>query len=125
METIVIQEPDESVRDVLKLAFEAEGFNVYALDRCGPRLLSLIRKANPSLVLLDFRISGEECIKMLRIIKQSFARLPVIAMSCNNKIKHIYHNLGFDGYLEKPFDLNMLSQVAWGCLHNNNKTADQ
>ena len=125
METIVIQEPDESVRDVLKLAFEAEGFNVYTLDSCGPRLLSLIRKTNPSLVLLDFRISGEECIKMFRIIKQSFPRLPVIAMSCNNKIKHIYHNLGFDGYLEKPFDLNMLSQVAWGCLHNNNKTADQ
>jgi len=35
----------------------------------------------------------------------------VIAMSCNNNINTVALASGFDGYLEKPFDFDLLYRV--------------
>lgn len=112
METIIIQEPDSSIREVLKLALEAEDFNVLARSKCEDRLLTLIQISRASLVILDFLITGEECIKMGQMIKAAHPNLPVLVMSCNSNIKDIYRSYGFDDYIEKPFDLDVLCQTV-------------
>jgi len=111
METIVIQETDQDVLEVLYAALELEGFNVYALPGYERDYLEVIDKARPHVVILDFCMSGEECKILCREIKIRYPHLPVVAMSCNSNINEIYDRHGFDDYLEKPFDLDNLYRV--------------
>ena len=111
METIVIQDTDQDVLEVLYAALEIEGFNVYALPGYEPDYLQVIDKARPHVVMLDFRLNGEECKALCREIKARYPHLPVVAMSCNSNINEVYDRHGFDDYLEKPFDLDNLYRV--------------
>jgi DNA-binding NtrC family response regulator len=108
METVVIQETDKDVLEVLYAALELEGFNVYALLEADSDFLHLIDKARPHVVMLDFRFSGEEARHVCLEIKKRYPHLPVLALSCNSNINEIYSKAGFDDYITKPFDLDQL-----------------
>jgi DNA-binding response OmpR family regulator len=111
METIVIQDTDQDILDILYFALKAEGFQVYALNDTGPEFLELIEKAKPHVVALDYRLSGEDCTRLCREIKQRYPHLPVLALSCNTNINEVYSQFGFDGYIPKPFDLDLLYRI--------------
>ena len=111
MKTIVIQETDKDILEVLYAALELEGFNVYALGEADEDFLEVIDKARPHVVMLDFRLSGEECKEVCQQIKKRYPHLPVLALSCNSNINDLYSKAGFDGYIEKPFDLDQLYHI--------------
>jgi DNA-binding response OmpR family regulator len=111
METIIVQETDKSILEVLTLALEMENFNVYPLQDCEANFIELIEKNRPHVVMLDFRIDGKKCLEILKTIKASYPTLPVIAMSCNNNINTVALASGFDGYIEKPFDFDLLYKI--------------
>jgi len=111
METIIVQDTDKHVLEVLTLALELENFNVYPLQDCEANFIELIEQQRPHVVMLDFRIDGKKCMEILKMIKASYPTLPVIAMSCNNNINTVAHASGFDGYLEKPFDFDLLYRI--------------
>ena len=111
METIIVQETDKAVLEVLTLALEMENFQVYPLQDCEANFIELIDKIRPHVVMLDFRIEGKKCLEILKKIKANYPALPVIAMSCNNNINTVALASGFDGYLEKPFDFDLLYRV--------------
>jgi len=111
METIIVQDTDKHVLEVLTLALELENFNVYPLQDCEVNFIELIEQHRPHVVMLDFRIDGKKCMEILQTIKKSYPTLPVIAMSCNNNINTVAHAKGFDGYIEKPFDFDLLYRV--------------
>ena len=50
-------------------------------------------------------------MEILKTIKASYPALPVIAMSCNNNINTVALAAGFDGYLEKPFEFDLLYRI--------------
>jgi DNA-binding response OmpR family regulator len=111
METIVIQETDKDILEVLYAALELEGFSVYALGETDEDFLEVIDKARPHVVMLDFRFSGEECKEVCQQIKKRYPHLPVLALSCNSNINELYSKAGFDGYIPKPFDLDQLYSI--------------
>lgn len=111
METIVVQDTDKSVLEVLTLALEMENFNVYPLLDCDADFIEIIEKTRPHVVVLDFRIDGRKCMDILSTIKASYPTLPVIAMSCNSNINSVAFKAGFDGYIEKPFDIELLYRI--------------
>jgi DNA-binding response OmpR family regulator len=111
METIVIQETDQDILEVLYAALELEGFNVYALLEADRDFLQLIDKARPHVVMLDFRFSGEGSKLVCREIKKRYPHLPVLALSCNSNIQSVYGKAGFDDYIAKPFDLDRLYRI--------------
>jgi DNA-binding response OmpR family regulator len=71
METIVLQETDPDVLEVLYAALELGGFQVYALSDCDTGFLTLIDRARPHVVMLDYRLSGEQCIQYCGEIKKT------------------------------------------------------
>jgi DNA-binding response OmpR family regulator len=71
METVVIQETDKDILEVLYAALELEGFSVYALLEADSDFLELIDKARPHVIMLDFRFSGEECMEVARKLKNA------------------------------------------------------
>ena len=111
MQTILIQEADDSIRDVLSLALEAEGFEVILTKNCDQQLLNLVNEIRPALLVLDFILDGSDSISLCQLIKASYPKLPVLAFSCNANIKDSYAGYGFDGYIPKPFDLDLLCSI--------------
>ena len=108
METILVQETDTATLEVLTFALQMEGYRVCGVAEQNENIIDLIRRYHPRLVLLDCWLSHYAGKQVLHWIKAHFPQLPVIAFSCDNQIDEEYHQLGFDGYLKKPFDLDVL-----------------
>lgn len=117
MKTIIVHETDEHILEVLTLALEIENYKVYLVKDCEANFLAIIKQVNPDVVILDYRLDGKKSIEILKTIKGPYQMLPVIAISCNNNINTVAYALGFDGYIEKPFDLDLLYRVLRSHIH--------
>ena len=112
METIIVQDKDKAILDVLTVALEMEGFEVISLSTCDEKIiLDQIEKTRPHVVMLDIRLSDQDCIDVSKLIKKKYPHLPVIALSCNNNVHEDYDKNGFDDYIKKPFDLDLLYKI--------------
>ncbi|MDQ0637831.1 DNA-binding response OmpR family regulator [Pedobacter sp. W3I1] len=111
MYKILIQETEESILEVLTIALEAEGFMVKGMLGVNPGFLNIINDFRPHVVILDFRLRGDDAIEICSTIKKQYPFLPILALSCNSNIHLDYEKNGFDDYISKPFDLNLLYHV--------------
>src|ERR1700710_262781 len=111
METILVHEPDAATFDVVSTALQMEGYRVYSLTDQQENMLEMIGRYHPKLILLDCWVSHYTGKQISHWIKAHFPHLPVIAFSCDNEIADEYRKFGFDGYLKKPFDLQVLYQT--------------
>ncbi|MDO3627632.1 response regulator [Mucilaginibacter sp. BT774] len=121
METILIQETDAATLDVVGTALQRRGFRVYNLTDRRENILEMIQRHHPRLIFLDCWLSHYTGKEIIHWIKAHFPRLPVIAFSCDNRIEQGYRELGFDGYLKKPFDLEALYRVIRKFLSGRRK----
>ncbi|AMR30534.1 hypothetical protein A0256_03400 [Mucilaginibacter sp. PAMC 26640] len=108
MKTIFVQDSDEEILYILTAILEDANYKVYSFEECNKTFFSLISLHKPDLILLDFKLSGLDCIDALREIKTSNSEIPVIAISTNYDIQDLCSQFGFDDYLLKPFDLETL-----------------
>lgn len=96
-------------RDILEIVHEAlsyEHFEVKSVSN-GAEVMPLVAEFNPDLVILDYRVAGENGGEICRQIKSNpeFNDIPVIIFSA-----YINHNdemlaYGCDAIINKPFDL--------------------
>jgi DNA-binding NtrC family response regulator len=86
---IIIQDIDHDIREILRLVLEDNNYKVLALSNC-PDIKDHIAHFNPQVILLNFRITGQDIITSLKEIKALFPQLPVIAKSGNGKIIETY-----------------------------------
>lgn len=110
-ETIIVQETDASVLDILTFALQTEGFDVFPLLDCGEDFMELIEAVRPHVIVLDYKLDGKRSVEICHLIKAKFPHLPVLALSCNSNINEEYDKFGFDGYIPKPFDLDHLYSI--------------
>ena len=111
METIIIQDTNKDILDLLTIALQLEHFNVFTVMEDETNLPDMIANLRPHVIVLDYRLDGKECIRLCREIKDRYPHLPVVAMSCNSNINQVYDQHGFDDYIPKPFDLDNLYNV--------------
>lgn len=121
METILVQETDAATLEVLTVALQMKGYRVCNLADQDENILDMIRRHRPKLVLLDCWLSHYSGKQISHWIKAHFPKLPVIAFSSDNHIDQEYHKLGFDGYLKKPFDLDVLYRAIRKYLSRHRK----
>jgi DNA-binding response OmpR family regulator len=111
MGTIIIQETDKDILEVLTTALKLENFKVFSVLEGSLNMLAMIDKIRPHVVILDYRLEGDDCIRICQEIKARYPHLPVVAMSCNSNINDVYDKHGFDDYIAKPFELDHLYRV--------------
>jgi len=111
MQRILIEETDESVLEVLKIALEEEGFITLGTIGFESGFMEMINDFRPHVVVLDYRLNGEEAARVCQSIKNKYPHLPVLALSCNSNIHLAYDLHGFDDYIKKPFDLKVLYKI--------------
>jgi DNA-binding response OmpR family regulator len=108
---ITIVDDDRDTREMLKLALEAEGYEVGVVSN-GLRLISTLKVDQPDLVLLDIIMSWIDGFDLCRAIKKNpdFKEIPIIFISARAEPEDI--RLGFDcgcvDYFTKPLDLTKL-----------------
>jgi len=84
-----------------------------ACARHGAAALDLVKIHEPAVILLDLRMpimDGWSFVQQYRRVVGVPAR--VVVMSAAGDLPHIAQQLGADGYLRKPFDLNKLRTIV-------------
>src|SRR3982074_3507364 len=104
MQTILVIDDDESLRDTIGVMLEQEGFRaeLAADGRSGyDRALAL----KPDLLLVDLRLPGMSGVEICRQLRASRVKTPIIVLSAvgDEVDKVLLLEIGADDYVVKPF----------------------
>ena len=107
--TILIVEDEHAVARGVQYALQQEGYSV-AFARSGEEGLEFASQQAPDLVILDVRLPGMDGFEMLRRLRASGSKAPVLVLTARDDEvdKVIGLELGADDYLTKPFGLREL-----------------
>jgi len=106
---ILVAEDRPKTADLLGRALGSEGHDV-VLAYDGDRALSMGKNADADLILLDVMLPLMDGFTVLRKLRESRVRTPVIILTARDSKADIVHGLdcGADDYLTKPFELDIL-----------------
>jgi CheY-like chemotaxis protein len=115
---VLVVDDDASIRDMLDMALAGEGYEVVvAID--GAAALDAARRSPPDVVLLDVKmpnVDGAEFVRRYRA--EPGAHAPIVLITATTAAAERAAELGTEGYLGKPFDLEtlleMISRVTSG-----------
>ena len=107
--TILIVEDEHAVARGLEYALQQEGYSV-TLARNGEEALEVAGQQAPDLIILDVRLPGIDGFEVLRRLRASGSKAPVLFLTARDDEvdKVIGLELGADDYLAKPFGLREL-----------------
>jgi two-component system response regulator (stage 0 sporulation protein F) len=105
---VLIVDDEAAIRGLLRMAFEAQGFEVAEADN-GAEALSLHDSFSPAAVVIDLIMPGMEGIETIRRLRSLNATLRIVALSGGG-------SMGFTDYLKYAqqlgADLAMSKPVA-------------
>ncbi len=111
---VLVVEDEKKLALSIKQRLDQAGYIVdCALD--GNEAAKCLEGDEYSILLLDLTLPGKSGIDILRDLKSSRKRLPVIIISANDKTRDRVSclNLGADDFIVKPFDSNeLLARMA-------------
>ena len=113
---VLIVDDDPEIREVVTWLLEDEGLPVEtAAD--GQRALDCATRVRPALIVLDMGLpimSGEEVAHRLRA--HYGEPPPIIVVSADGRAAEKAARIGAQGYLHKPFDIEVLVRLVHGTL---------
>ncbi len=122
MQSILIVEDDEKLRNELEIFLNNNGYKAESL-KVFNNTLNDILNINPDLVLLDINLpgtDGEYICKEVR--KQSNVPIIIITSRDNELDELISINYGADHYITKPFNIQILLARIGSLLKRTNMT---
>lgn len=117
--SIVIAEDEKAIRSIMKMVFEANGFNVYSA-RNGSEAMMLITSKCPDVIILDLGLPDMDGFKIIKNVRQ-WSEIPIIVVSARSlerdKVNAL--ELGADDYITKPFGTaELLARVNTAIRHS-------
>ena len=108
---ILIIDDDYAVLEILNEWLSEDGFEVNAVPETN-NVFDLIKKFNPSLVIVDYLLKGLNGGELCQQIKRSakFKKLPVIIFSAFPENVLSLDRFQCDLFIQKPFDLYLLTR---------------
>ncbi len=106
---VLLAEDDDGIIQVVTMILENEGYTVLTAEN-EKEVMQLLEKDLPGLVLLDVGLGGSNGGEIAKKIKHSEKTrdLPVLIVSANSETQEIATASGADGFLLKPFDIDIL-----------------
>ncbi len=101
---MLIVEDDPSLREVIRLGLEGEGFRVAAAED-GPSALIAFASHPPDLVLLDVMLPGLDGFAVCRELRK-ISLAPIVMLTARASTSDVVEGLeaGADDYVTKPFE---------------------
>ncbi|WP_027365278.1 response regulator [Desulfotruncus alcoholivorax] len=110
---LVVEDNDKNLR-LLKDFLESQGYAVQAA-KSGRECLELAPACNPGLILMDIQMPDIDGITVTNLLKkeEATAQIPVVAITAlvMKGDKERILKSGFDGYLEKPVNFDLLLEI--------------
>src|SRR5512132_4220921 len=104
MQTILVIDDDESLRDTIGVLLEQEGFRAVLIEngRDGFEKALLLK---PDLILVDLRLPGMSGVDICKQLRAAQAQTPIIVLSAagDEVDKVLLLEIGADDYVVKPF----------------------
>ncbi len=103
--SILVVDDDASLRELITLRLEANGFRVETADS-GEAALAQLAVSRPDAVLTDMQMSGMDGMALFNAIRARDPALPVIVLTAHGTIPDAVAatQQGLFGYLTKPYD---------------------
>ncbi len=104
MQTILVIDDDDGLRDTIGLMLENEGYRPL-LVADGAKGLETALSAKPDLILVDLRMPGLSGVEVCKRLRAAGAQTPVIVLSAmgDELDKVLLLEIGADDYVVKPF----------------------
>jgi two-component system, cell cycle response regulator CtrA len=101
---LLLIEDDSSVAQSIELMLKSESFNVYTTD-LGEEGVDLGRLYDYDMILLDLNLPDMSGFEVLRSLRASKVKTPILILSGVASIEHKVKGLGYgaDDYMTKPF----------------------
>jgi len=115
---ILIVEDEKNMVWALTKALESENYELSSVMR-GDEAIDKINEMNPDLILLDIKLPGKDGITILKEIRSTDNKIPVIMMTAHGTLDTAIQaiKLGATDYLSKPFDLEEMKIVVQKSLN--------
>jgi len=99
-----VVEDDPSLREVIRLGLEGEGYRAVAVES-GPSALTAFAEHQPDLVLLDIMLPGMDGFAVCRELRKK-SLVPIIMLTARSSTVDVVVGLesGADDYVTKPFE---------------------
>lgn len=111
--TILVVDDDRAILEIVTDVLQYEGYEVEtAVD--GAQALAAVEQSPPRLVLLDMRMPHVDGWAFARTLRERGIRLPILVMTAARDAASWAHEIGAEGYLAKPFDINELLDAVRG-----------
>mgnify|MGYP001358291955 CR=1 FL=1 len=104
MTKVLIVDDDPNINELVKLYFEADGFEtISCLD--GAKSIEIFKKEKPDILILDLMLPGMNGFDILREIRKN-SDVPVIMLTARGDTldQVVGLELGADDYVTKPFE---------------------
>jgi len=118
MKKILICDDDEGIADIVKIVLENKNYHVVSLTR-SDHIYERIRSLEPDLILLDLwmpNLGGDEITRHLKQNEET-KDIPIIIVSASKDTEQIAKEIGADGFLFKPFDIEKLESLVERYIH--------
>ncbi len=109
---ILIVDNEEEERDNIRDLLELEGYQVDTCDTA-EEAHTFVEQRLPDLVLLDVLLPGSDGLELLRILKEKYPSLPVLAVSASTQeeICLKVNEYGVDTLVYKPYEQEQLLKL--------------
>lgn len=118
---IFIADDDHDILDILRLMLKTRGYNVCVSNNAS-ELFEYTPAQLPDLILLDIWMSGVDgrdiCLRLKN--NELTKNIPILFVSANSNIQAITQEYCADGYIAKPFDMDMLLSKVHDVLTHKN-----
>jgi len=120
-----VVEDNEDLADGLRYNLELEGHDVVVAED-GHRGLELAREGAQDLIILDLMLPGVDGFRILKAIRSSGDRTPVLILSARGQEEDRVRGFRMDAdqYLTKPFSLLELLERVKGLLRREERSDD-
>ena len=109
--TVLFIDDEEMILEVGSLMLQKLGYNVISTSK-GQEAIEIFKKNKVSFVILDMRMpgmNGDEICQQLKKIKPK-AKILLASGYVGVYSEKYLISIGFDGFIQKPFDLKQLSE---------------
>ncbi len=110
--TVLIVDDDEDIRDFMELGLRDAGYRVLSADN-GAAALAVLAQAGSDLILLDMRMPVMDGWAFARAYRQQPPpHVPIVVLTAARDAARRAAEIGADGFLSKPFDLDELTAAV-------------
>jgi DNA-binding response OmpR family regulator len=122
MSKLLIVDDSVALLEVMANILERNGYVVKTLNKA-PGLFEAIKEFQPDMVILDIYLAGEDGREICKKLKRNAVTkdMCVLVFSASPKALQDYKAYDADGFIEKPFDISVLTNKIKAVLEACNK----